>query len=356
MIIFVGSSINGETVKEYVEEMGYSFSFIGASDYDLQDEIEEINLYDPHYVIIDLDEFASLPINSFHHTLTGITSPIVFYGIGYESEDPIIKPLKEKGYYLFVTATNATKAKEELYEIIKSNIVVPVDNTSKSNITRMAEKVRREKSHGIKIGVAGAGKRIGATTTAVQIIKHLKRQGYKACYVETNKTNFVLDYQEWEKSIHDKYLGYTSIESVDMYYKQERLADVLRKDYDYYVYDYGNYEDVSFNTTSFLEKDIRIFTVGSKPQEIRKTYEVLASEYFKDNVYFFFNYTPSKNHEDILSAMGSKQSETFFHVYTPDYFDYKENEAYHTILPTTPLMKVEENSPTRFKKLFSKRG
>lgn len=60
-----------------------------------------------------------------------------------------------------------------------------------------------------------------------------------------------------------------------MFDRQEKIADILQLGYNFYVYDYGVYNSADFNKTSFLEKNVKIFVVGSKPNELPYTTNIL---------------------------------------------------------------------------------
>ena len=61
---------------------------------------------------------------------------------------------------------------------------------------------------------------------------------------------------------------------IDMFYNQDKIPEVLKKEYDYYVYDYGVYNDRDFNKTAFLREDVKIFIVGASPTELDYTKEI----------------------------------------------------------------------------------
>ena len=77
-----------------------------------------------------------------------------------------------------------------------------------------------------------------------------------------NPNGFVQAHEQNFECIHDAQLGKVQYQDVDLYYKQEHLVEILSMDYDYYIYDYGTYQDRDFNKTSFLEKDLKDFRDG----------------------------------------------------------------------------------------------
>lgn len=203
---------------------------------------------------------------------------------------------------------------------------------------------------GRKIGVTGATARMGTTTFALQIVKYLQIRGYRACYVQVNDTEFV---EQIEKAFNDVVcdpeLGKITFAHIDLYYKQENLVEILKQGYDYYVYDFGTYSDKGFNKTSFLEKDIRIFVLGSKASEMDATMNVLRNEYYTE-VDYVYNFVSESEKKDVLEMMEEKAERTYFTVYTPDPFEYVTNAAFEKMLP------VKDCSPEKERKkgLFSR--
>ena len=185
---------------------------------------------------------------------------------------------------------------------------------------------------------------MGTTTAAIQLVKHLQLKGYQACYIEVNATGFVKKQLEYFAGTdEDASIGRVTYENVDMYHKQEFLQEVLRQNYDFFVFDYGAYSERGFNKTSFLEKDIRIFVAGSKAQEMQYTNEIMKNEYYTD-VYYLFNFISEKEKPDIVEYMETKKEHTFFTVYTPDQFEYVQNKEFERLIP------VEDVSPDAGKK------
>lgn len=183
------------------------------------------------------------------------------------------------------------------------------------------------------IGVAGAVRRMGTTTQALQIVKYLKFNGYKAAYFEMNNHGFVKAVREfYEDSQYDEMEGLTEYQNVDMYYKAERLKEVQDKDYEYIVYDYGVYSEHDFNKVSFLEKDIQIFVVGSKPDEFEKTYDLIKSNFYND-VFYVFNFTSDAEKKDIKELMEDKADKTFFADESKDPFTFGNSKIYSEMIP-----------------------
>ena len=184
--------------------------------------------------------------------------------------------------------------------------------------------------------------------------QYLQLKGYKACYVEVNATGFVEQHERTFNTVHDTYLGKVTFENVEMYYRQEKLLDVLKQEYDYFVYDFGTYMDTDFSKTSFLEKDVRIFVVGSKASEMSYTNELIRNEYYTD-VNYVFNFISEKEKPELLEYMEERQTQTYFTVSTPDQFEYVPNEAFEKLLPVEDISEPEEEPRGFFRKKKGKK-
>ncbi len=76
-----------------------------------------------------------------------------------------------------------------------------------------------------------------------------------------------------------------------MFYRKDKIADVLRLGYEFYVYDFGIFDAVGFSLVSYLEKNIKVMVCGIKPNEVGCMSEVLSSLYDKEIEYIFFFYS-----------------------------------------------------------------
>jgi len=185
---------------------------------------------------------------------------------------------------------------------------------------------------------------MGTTTQALQIVKYLLFKGYKAAYYEMNNHKFVEAvadaYSDVDKDDID---GVVKYQKVDMYYKADKLKEVQNKDYDFIVYDFGVYSDHDFNKVSFLEKDIQIFVVGSKPDEFSKTYNVIKNNFY-NNVFYIFNFTSDTEKKDLLELMEDKSEYTFFADTAKDPFTFGNPEIYEKMIPLSSVKeeKVEK--------------
>ena len=300
------------------------------------------------YLVIDIEQY----VDKAEELATKIESikrakncDVIIYAPGYDRRSRIIMELVSRGIRYYIFSADQSGAREELERCL-NGYYIDMETTAEEQ-EEEGEVSEAQRHPGKKIGVAGVCRRIGTTTAAVQIIKYLQLKGYKACYIEVNDTGFVQEHGKVFVSVHDEFLGRVTYENVDMYYRQEILQEVLKQDYDYFVFDYGAYSEQGFNKTSFLEKDIRIFVAGSKASEMKFTVDVIRNEYYTDVVYLF-NFISEKEKTDLLEYMEDKAEITFFTVYSPDQFEFIYNMDLEKMIPVEDISEPKEEKRSLF--------
>ena len=265
-----------------------------------------------------------------------VNTKIIIYAVAFSPKSELLSGLYARGIRNYIFSEMLSDKKKDLTNCINGfyeqwgyeslGICFEGEDEEQTEKLTKKEKVKT-------IGVAGAVRRMGTTTQALQIVKYLKFNGYKAAYFEMNNHGFVKAVREfYEDSQYDEMEGLTEYQNVDMYYKAERLKEVQDKDYEYIVYDYGVYSEHDFNKVSFLEKDIQIFVVGSKPDEFEKTYELIKSNFYND-VFYVFNFTAETEKKDIKELMEDKADKTFFADESKDPFTFGNSGIYKEMIP-----------------------
>jgi hypothetical protein len=227
------------------------------------------------------------------------------------------EPEKEK-------TENADVAKPHPVTEIRSDVSDPVEA-----ITVMKPKLQmktpnpipRNGMRTIKIAVIGSMRRIGTTTVALQLVKHLNDQEeHAAAYLQYNNSDFITDLKEIccadvDTGKPDK----ITFANTDIFSDPRKVNGIISSGYQYIVYDYGDIKSIS--QSSAFEKDIIIIVGGGEPDEIRAM--TAAMEVFNQkNVFYFFNFTPFSDREELLDMMEGYRNKTFFLDYIPDKFCY----------------------------------
>lgn len=207
---------------------------------------------------------------------------------------------------------------EEPEKAEKSDIITkPKPQTHK----KVQKSQQRSGSRTLKIAVIGAMRRIGTTTVALQLVKYLNDQEeHAAAYLQYNNSDFITDLKEIccadvDPAKPDK----ITFANTDIFSDPRKVSGIISSGYQYIVYDYGDIKSIS--QSSAFEKDIIIIVGGGEPDEIRAM--TAAMEVFNQkNVFYFFNFTPFSDREELLDMMEGYRNKTFFLDYIPDKFCY----------------------------------
>lgn len=311
------------------------------TDIHIVNQISEIMNYKENceYLVVDVEQYADdadAIIDSIMKVKEAVNTKIIIYAVAFSPKSELLSGLYARGIRNYIFSEMLSDKKKDLTNCINGfyeqwgyeslGIYFEGEDEEQTEKLTKKEKVKT-------IGVAGAVRRMGTTTQALQIVKYLKFNGYKAAYFEMNNHGFVKAVREfYEDSQYDEMEGLTEYQNVDMYYKAERLKEVQDKDYEYIVYDYGVYSEHDFNKVSFLEKDIQIFVVGSKPDEFEKTYDLIKSNFYND-VFYVFNFTSDAEKKDIKELMEDKADKTFFADESKDPFTFGNSKIYSEMIP-----------------------
>ncbi|MGL4483775.1 MAG: hypothetical protein ACRCUS_02400 [Anaerovoracaceae bacterium] len=375
-ILFVGTEIDGNFIVEKCSKAEVEF-------FESQNLRHSFNLIldsSPKHLIINIsyiiqqDEELLKIIESIKNA---VNSRIIIFAPGYSREMKVIGDLFNAGVKNFILAGMPTPQKEALVKCLSgeydnlangsfTETVIPAADLSppapppppepeapilytpipekelppkpKSNPFIMESNYKEVRERDLtkmnfplyskkpsSIAISGATGRIGTTTACFQMIKYLLKERKKPCYIEMNDTNYLQNLVElYDEGIemHNKELGYIRYLSVDMYYKKEQIPEILKKGYDYFIYDYGVVSSADFSLVSFLEKDKVIVVCGTKPNEIEFMRKVIDNFYAYPEPYYLFNFVPASEQAEILELMKEKKYKTSFLEFSPEPFTY----------------------------------
>ena len=147
----------------------------------------------------------------------------------------------------------------------------------------------------------------------------------------------------------DDEIGRVTYQNVDMFYRKDKIAEVPRLGYEYYIYDFGIFGSLGFSLVSYLEKNLKIRVCGIKPNEAPYITDILASLYDKD-IEYIFSFTHESDRKDILELMSDRAEHTFFAPWIPDPFVYssQSGEQLAKLLPVIPAELSKEKKRFRF--------
>lgn len=355
MILFVGETAKGFFLEEVFSNGENKISYTGfvpkiAAAKQLMAQ-EKYNL-----IVVDITQFIDTDdeiCSELNSIKTSMSVPIVIFSPGLQLQSKILVSLKNVGISRFITAVTPAKQREQFNICLsqKQETFEAVPNTAPASKVEIPIRQKNYKT----ISLCGACRRIGTTTQAIQIIKYLQFNGCKAAYIEMNNTGFVLKLARIYENVEiDKMQNNRVLyKNIDFYYSQDELSDILKKDYDYFVFDYGSADDPYFNAISFIEKDIPIIVCGTAPNEWDSTNAVIAKTILHD-AYYIFNFSDSSERQEILTLMQEKAKKTIFSGYAPDFslFTADRNNLYKQIIKLEKLnvSKPEKNGLFRWKR------
>ena len=350
MILFVGTEERGYFIEE-ASRMEVKFSGYVP---DLEEIIDSVILSQSYsHIIID----AEMLVNDYNtiaelskRIMSAVPSPLIFLTPGYSEDTELIRSLRRSGVFNFITATSLAGLKSDLIRALEgrnSPLPPPANPGDPSSEMPVIHALPPYQT----IAVAGCLERIGTTTQAIQLVKYLVFQGHRACYIELNENGYIKALKElYEDGISfDDEIGRVTYQSVDMFYRKDKIAEVLRLGYEYYIYDFGIFDSVGFSLVSYLEKNLKIIVCGIKPNEASYMTDILASLYDKD-IEYIFSFTHESDRKDILELMSDRAEHTFFAPWIPDPFVYssQSGEQLAKLLPVIPVELSKKKKRFRF--------
>lgn len=249
---------------------------------------------------------------------------VIIIAPGYDMQSMLLKKFIVAGIKDFVTAPILGHARREYAAIHEGRSTLTDEDVFKVRSEDFAKKIssdaaleENEEKKLMTIGVCGCIERIGTTTLALQLAKHLSLEGRKVAYLERNKSGFIAATKEAYKCEEDEALGKISFDDIDMFYDLSLIKRIIAEGYDCLIYDYG--VSTNDNIVSILEQDEIFICCGLKNKELTGTYEVLRRFLHSDgSINYCFNFVHPSLYEQTLAMMGKKRNKTMFLGYTPE--------------------------------------
>lgn len=358
-ILFIGEQEKGYFIEDIAKKRELQTDYIksnGHIKYQTNTILEKSNV---DYMVYDIDQYidsAEEIVKEIDAVRKCNNAKAIIYASGYLPTSTIIVDLYTLGIKEFILSTNLTDMKDQLEKCMNGYYETNgMDEFEKIQSLIEVEEEIKEQNNFKMIGVAGAMNRIGTTTQALHIVKYLNLKGYKACYIHMNDTDCIEATRTWWVSDCEDEIGKLTLENVDHFYKVEKISDIKRLGYDYYVYDYGAYFNPNFNKVSFLEKDIKIFVIGIKPQEMPHSYQLIESAFY-DDVKYIISFADEIEEDDIRDLMGDKAKDTIVPKRCTEPYKLFEPDVYKTIIPVESRIKEKENHKKKRGFLFRKKG
>lgn len=340
-------------IEEYCKEHSINLVMRFINEYNLKKflETELRNLNGVDYLIIDLQ--AIINSTSENEIVTSIelirrmyNVRIIILAEGYKEGNVLLGRIFNLGIYNIVTARNDVIFTDEIEKVfsaegmtfgnamkykINDNMLV-INKTTKV----VKENIKRAKQT-ITVGIAGTEKHIGATTVAINIVKYLSElTNVTACYIENNKHNSIYSLVEDEsiQTVYNEVLKKITYKGIDLYERPENLADILKFEYEFYVFDFGNFTEMTKEEiSSFLTRDLKIIVSGNKAWEINKLIEAFMIIGEDRNSYLMFNFVKNEDRETFKDSLGKFWKErTYFSEFVPEPFIVGNKHFYENVL------------------------
>lgn len=351
-------------IEEYCKEHSINLVMRFINEYNLKKflETELRNLNGVDYLIIDLQ--AIINSTSENEIVTSIelirrmyNVRIIIIAEGYKEGNVLLGRIFNLGIYNIVTARNDVMFADEIEKVfsaegmtfgnamkykINDNMLV-INKTTKV----VKENIKRAKQT-ITVGIAGTEKHIGATTVAINIVKYLSElTNVTACYIENNNHNSIYSLVEDEsiQTVYNEVLKKITYKGIDLYERPENLADILKFEYEFYVFDFGNFTEMTKEEiSSFLTRDLKIIVSGNKAWEINKLIEAFMIIGEDRNSYLMFNFVKNEDRENFKESLGKFWKErTYFSEFVPEPFIVGNKHFYENVLKDYLLdLNIEE--------------
>lgn len=358
-LLFIGEQERGYFIEDVAKQKNLETAYVSSNGHIRYQSNNILEQSGTKYMVFDIEQYIDESEEIVKEIMAiqkcNNAKPII-YASGYLPTSNIVVDLWKQGIKEFIFATNLGDMKDQLIKCMngyyEANGIEELNVLNRSDV----EEEAKENYNFKMIGVAGSNRRIGTTTQAIHIVKYLMYKGYKACYIHMNTTSFVEDTKEWYTCECDDEIGKVTLEGVDHFYKVEKISDIKKLGYDYYVYDYGAFFDPQFNKISFLEKDIKVFVLGYKPQEMKNTYKLVSSAFY-DDVKYIFSFGKHLEEEDVNGLMDDKVKDTIIPLDCDDMYVFTEPDLYEKIIPLESILEdpVKKKKSKGFRGLFGRK-
>lgn len=355
-LLFLGEQKNSYFIKEAANQYGCEIEISGyvVSSTSMVDRALVDN-YD--YILIDVSGLLMSPLDlkeCVEQILIGSQARVAVMGQGMSMTTAIIQAAVEAGIHNVLLSVYPREISEDCIEFLSGNSNIETKKDQMNNTVYDEVKIMPFAKINIErttIGVAGTIERIGVTTQAIQLCKWLKMKGKNVCYIQMNDSGYVENLKVfYENVVVDEAQGCVYYENVEMYYDKARIDEILNRNYDFYVYDYGTITNEYFQKTSFFEKNYKIVVTGTKPTELNSFNQCMEELYHK-HIHYVFSFVSEGDRENVMEMMSDKDKYSYLAGVTLDMFSLNSDNI-SNFEKIIPLEEEIEEEPEK-KGLFS---
>ncbi len=362
------------TIEDYCTKNNITLVTRFINEYNLgkfmQTELRNLNSVD--YLILDLSAFTQLTdddeiISKIVLIRRLYKLRIIIIAEGYKHGNMLLGKIFNLGIYNIITATDDIKFKEELEKVLSdegmsfgNSIKYKLDNNliGINQTTKVIKENFIKVKQTVSIGIAGVERHIGATTLAINLTKYLSElTNIKACYIENNNHESIINLATNKDAIRSEAMNKISYKGIDLFIKPKNMSDILSNNYNFYIYDYGAFNEMTDEERmSFLTRDLKVLVSGSKQWELPNlidTFEIIGMDI---NTYLVFNFTKESERENFRNSLGGYWKErTTFSEYVPEPFEVKNKYFFENIVKPYLINTDIKEKKKKFN-FFKKRG
>lgn len=199
---------------------------------------------------------------------------VIVIAIGLSGSSPFLLQLTKAGISNIATAEEIDTLWDEIRECFSEQgmqrFVSPssfASDIKESAFSSHEERQYRFECKNIMVAIAGSDRRVGVTTTAMNLMCWINHHGGSACYVESNVSKHLAHIVQLFQS-EQKGNAYV-IEGHDLYF-----TDELNRKYNFIVIDCGVLEEKRL-PEAFVNADIRILCGSAMPYELPVFYRTI---------------------------------------------------------------------------------
>ncbi|MEE1281366.1 MAG: hypothetical protein UHK60_03795 [Acutalibacteraceae bacterium] len=355
-LLFLGEQKNSYFIKEAANQYGCEIEISGYV-VSLTSMVDRALVDNYDYILIDVSGLLMSPLDlkeCVEQILIGSQARVAVMGQGMSMTTAIIQAAVEAGIHNVLLSVYPREISEDCIEFLSGNSNIETKKDQMNNTVYDEVKIMPFAKINIErttIGVAGTIERIGVTTQAIQLCKWLKMKGKNVCYIQMNDSGYVENLKVfYENVVVDEAQGCVSYENVEMYYDKARIDEILNRNYDFYVYDYGTITNEYFQKTSFFEKNYKIVVTGTKPTELNSFNQCMEELYHK-HIHYVFSFVSEGDRENVMEMMSDKDKYSYLAGVTLDMFSLNSDNI-SNFEKIIPLEEEIEEEPEK-KGLFS---
>ena len=353
-LIYVGKSRNN-ILETIIAEQNIVVITRLLNEYNITDifreDLRAINNVD--YLVLDLSAFVNSSSNeeilkNLDKLRGNFEFKIIIIASGFRRGNELLAQCFYMGIYNLVTASTDSQMYDQLKICFSERGMtyaqasqfrldtLPQKSSSTSIIKTEYQKIKQD----VSIGVLSVTRHIGATTWAINLLNFFNEiPNVKACLIEANKHRDIetlADVTEINKMGVEYFplAKEVRIGGMELFYDISKIGDITAQKYDFYIYDFGETEELTdTELASFLNKDIKFIVLGSCLWEykyISNTFDKLRLSEEQDRLYFIYNFVKKEDQKNIRSQMGNFN--VYFNEYQPDPFELKSKSYLEEIL------------------------